>query len=44
MRLFEQFDNPEMMIIVAKAAIFLAKNAKSKEVVSTFIFPICDIL
>eukprot|EP00795_Rhopilema_esculentum_P012941 gene12941-3700_t len=32
MRLFEQFDNPEMMIIVAKAAIFLANNAKSKEV------------
>jgi len=32
MRLFEQFDNPEMVIVVATAAIFLAKNSKSTEV------------
>ena len=33
MRLFEQFDNPEMMIVVATAAIFIAKNSKFTEVV-----------
>ena len=31
--MFEQFENPEMVIVVANAAVFLAKNSKAKEVV-----------